>query len=235
MSKKWGRFYFFTIAKLKNRTVHFFSKAVTLVELIVAVTIVSVIILSIYNIDTYTHNQVINTQRRTVVQNELSHTLEHMGKYVQLANGNNVVAANNAIQSILSGFRVRFDFNRTPGDLNDDIWINYQLNANSITASATCVTPGCTALAPFLATFINNEVLTARVLPNFLSIVPADPLPANPPAGFYASVADLLTGDPGGWVEVVLVGRFIPGNNVTPRNPQMVLRSRLICNSCSTN
>lgn len=206
----------------------FSTKSVTLIELIISVTIVSVIILSIYSIDNFSRNQVINSERRVKVQNELAYTLEHMGKYVQQAIGN-VSDPGNLAPAIEyfppgnpSGFRVRVDFNQTPSNLNDDPWIRYRLvNPNTIRVSCS---GGCPA------SFINEDLITRVLNANgFINPIPAI-LPDPPTDGFYATI-----GDNGSSVEVVLIGRFRPDENRSLRNPEAVMRTRLICNSCSTN
>jgi len=156
------------------------------------------------------------------VQNELSFALGHMGKYVQQAIGNvNAPGIEYFPPGNPNGFRVRVDFKQTPWDLTDDSWVRYRLvNPNTIRASCA----GCPAF------FINNEDLTTRVLNanGFVSPIPAI-LPDPPTDGFYATIVD------GSSVEVVLIGRFRPGENESLSNPQVTMRTRLICNSCSTN
>lgn len=204
----------------------FSTKSVTLIELIISVTIVSVIILSIYSIDTFSRNQVINSERRVKVQNELAYTLEHMGKYVQQALGNVTRPAIEYFPNSVNpdGFQIWLDINETPGVTGDDGWIRYRL-INNNTIRVNCGGPGGCPTG-----FINNEDLNTRVLTNnFVSPIPAL-LPDPPTDGFYATI-----GDNGSSVEVVLIGRFRPNESRSLRNPEAAMRTKLICNSCSTN
>jgi Tfp pilus assembly protein PilE len=183
------------------------NRSITLVELLISVTVVGVIILSFYSIDTFSRNQVVNSDRRTKLQNELSYALDHMGKYVQQGIGNNSSAANQGIQSTASGFRVRVDFNnpQTPLALTDDAWINYSLNSNNLTTSCTPI--GAGTCGSFTAETFSGRIIT-----------------------FTPQV-----GDNGTTVNVYLVGRYDPAQAASQRNPQVEMRTKLICSSCSLN
>ncbi len=203
------------------------TKSVTLVELIISVTIVSFIILSFYSIDTFSRNQVVNSERRTRVQNDLSYVLDHMGKYVQQANGDNAALSNNAIVLIPgSGFKVRVDLNtplKTPSNLNDDVWISYSLTGNTLSVSCNVIGTGSCAsfTGETLSTKIRNGFVNNDTMP--------DSLPVNPVAGFYVKIIN------GSTVYVGLVGHFKPTENMSLSNPQVSMKAKLICNSCSTN
>jgi len=178
-------------------------KSVTLVELLISVTVVSIMILSFYSIETFSHNQVINSDRRAKVQNELSYAVEHMSKYVLQGIGNNSTVNNRAIQTWGTGFQVRVDFNnsQTPSVLSDDGWIRYVRSGNNL--NVTCVG----TCGSFAATTLSSKVMTFTPLP----------------------------GDNGTSVNIYLVGRYNPSQAISLRNPQVEVRTKLICSSCSIN
>ncbi|MDD5476612.1 MAG: hypothetical protein PHG87_00150 [Candidatus Omnitrophica bacterium] len=205
-------------------------KSITLVELLISIIIVTIMILSFYSLETFTQGQVINSDRRAKVQNQLAYALEHMSKYVQQAQGNltrppiEYFPAGNP-----DGFRVWVDFNQTPWDLTDDSWVRYQINGNTITAS--CGGGSCPAS-------FNNENLTTKVLSNFSAGIMPSPLPNNPAAGFYVKIDPNSSGSPN-VVEIGLVGRYNPSQPYTLAtrltNPQVQMKTRIICNNSSTN
>ncbi|MFA4934026.1 MAG: type II secretion system protein [Candidatus Omnitrophota bacterium] len=183
------------------------NRSVSLVELLISVAVVSIMILSFYSIDTFSRNQVLNSDRRAKVQNELSYALEHMGKYVQQGVGNNLASDNQAIQTFAGGFRVRVDFNipQNPFSLNNKAWIRYRRAGNNLIVS--CSTTGSGTCGSF-----TGETLSSRVM-----------------------TFDSTPADNGTSVYVNLVGRYTPAAAVSLRNPQVEVRTKLICNSCSYN
>ncbi len=107
------------------------KKAITLVELIVAVTLVAVIILGINSISIFSHYQVISSDRRTRVQNEVSYCLDHMAKNMGRAVGD---LSRDPIEwyGDNKGVRVRVDSNSN-GEADDgDTWIGYRHEGNQI-------------------------------------------------------------------------------------------------------
>lgn len=225
--KKGGRFYF-------SRTVPLFSffskrlngiKSITLIELLISIIIVSIMVLSFYSLEEYSHSQTVYSLRRSKVQDDLNYALEFISKYVQQANG---TKNDPGIEPIGSGFRVRVDLHagplQTPSDTSDDGWISYSLSGNTLSASCsgTC--------GSFVA-----EDLSSRIIPGFSNTVMPDPMPSSPAAGFYVRI-DPDSSGMSNVVEVGLVGRYDPATAVQiTTNPQVGMKSRLICNSCSTN
>ena len=198
-------------------------RAVTLLELLISITIVSIMVLTIYGIYTYSHLQMLNVERREEVQNGLSYALEYMSKYVQQANGITgsppIILYPNS--SSPTGFQVRVDFNApsTPSNLSDDAWVSYSLSGNTLTAA--CTGTGC----PF-----TSQVLSINIIANFVN----GTIPATPTSGFYTSIDSL-----GNVVDVGLVGQYYPTVAITTANkltnPQVVLRTKIVCNNASTN
>lgn len=192
----------------------------TLFELLISILVVSIMVLSFYSLETYSHSQVIYSDRRVKVQNDITYALEHMSKYVQQAQGRQAIQV--FPPGSPDGFRVWVDFNQTS-------WVRYRLSANTITAS-------CGGSCP--ASFTNNENLTTKVLSNFSNGIMPSPLPDNPAAGFYVKINPDSLGD--NLVEIGLVGRYKPTEAITlatrlTSNPQVEMKTRLICNSCPSN
>ncbi|MDP2928214.1 MAG: hypothetical protein Q8N80_05405 [Candidatus Omnitrophota bacterium] len=227
------------------------TKSISLVELMISIMIVSTMVLSFCSLENYSHKQVLSADRRTKVQNSLAYCLEHMSKYVQQANGDK----NNPPIKLYSvsgsapwtGFQVRFDCGapstlliphpQTPSDLTDDVWVYYTLSGNTLSVGCTGLNCGNCSVDHPVPPVSPGEVLSDKFAANFSNTI----LPASPPdnVGFYV-VLDSLPGNlVGSFVDVGLVGRFYP--TVVPTlttkltNPQIAIKTKLICSNSSTN
>lgn len=92
-------------------------RAVTLLELLIAITIMSLIVLGFSSIDLFSRYHVITSDRRATIQNEASYVLEHMTKEISKAIGdvnNKPLSIENNNQRI----RVYIDANQD-GQRND--------------------------------------------------------------------------------------------------------------------
>ncbi|MDP3041568.1 MAG: hypothetical protein Q8N62_02380 [Candidatus Omnitrophota bacterium] len=211
-------------------------KSVTLVELMISIIVVATMVLSFYSLETYGHLQIINADRRAKVQNNLAYCMEYMSKYVQQANGdvNNppIKLYPNPISP--RGFEVRVDcqVTQTPLDLTDDVWVYYALTGNNLRSG--CRGAGCGSCSSVRPVFVPAEILSNKIVANFNnSVLPVIPL-YGASDGFYVVVDPL-----GNFVDVGLVGRYDPSQVPTLAtrltNPQVELKTRLICNNASTN
>src|SRR3989338_5081842 len=63
------------------------KKSITLLELLIAITLLSVIVLGFTSIDLFSRYHVLTADRRAKVQNEASYVLEHMAKEMVRAIG----------------------------------------------------------------------------------------------------------------------------------------------------
>lgn len=185
-------------------------------ELLIAIVLFSIIVLGLSNIDIFSRLHVISSDRRAQLQNELSNALEHMGKRVIQGVGDQGQAANRPIQQRVAndGFRVRVDPNQTLQDLNDDLWLNYVLNGNTLSSTCTQISADSPACPP-------NEILSTHIMPGVAFTIMPSPLP-NPPQGYYINLTDNDT-----TIEVGLVARFRPANNISPENPQIEMKFRM--------
>lgn len=194
------------------------SKAVTLLELIISIVLLSVIILGLGSVNLFSHFHMIAADRASVVQNEVSFVLSHMQVRVAQASG---MFNNQAVRAwdppAGRGIMMRIDAAGTPRDYNDDTWVGYQQNAgtNTITfCNRIIVGPW-----PWACPAGNREVLTTRIL--------------TPALGGFNYV--LLPGGEG--VNITLTGRWdaAAGNAVDLRNPIVIERTELRSHSASAN
>ena len=64
------------------------SKAVTLMELLMALVVLTLIILGLLNIDMFGRYQVLSSNRRAQLQNQVSFLIDHISKQILFAEGN---------------------------------------------------------------------------------------------------------------------------------------------------
>lgn len=113
------------------------QKSMTLVELLIAIALLSIIVLGLGNIDIFGHIQVLSSDRRTRLHNGASFILGHMTKEISRAIGNELVfGADNVVNTAnISGnnaIRVYIDSDATGGigdgkrDTVTDRWIAYR-------------------------------------------------------------------------------------------------------------
>lgn len=105
-------------------------KAVTLLELLIAITLLAVIVVAFTSIDVFTRFHVLSADRRAKIQNEVSFVLEHMNKNIAQAIGNrNALPINRTNFQDYSALRIRIDSNND-GRLNltSDLQIAYAYN-----------------------------------------------------------------------------------------------------------
>lgn len=73
------------------------KKAVTLLELIIAITLLVIVVMGFSSIDLFSRNQVITSDKRAQVQNEVAYVLEHMTKQINKAIGNEWVYGSDTV------------------------------------------------------------------------------------------------------------------------------------------
>lgn len=195
-------------------------KSFTLIELLVSMVIVTLMVVGFYSFEIYSNTQVLDTNRRVKVQSDLVYIVEHMSRYIQQANGdeNNPPIILYPTVGVKRGFQVRYDCNvvQTPSDLTDDVWVYYALVGNNLSV-------GCSGIC----SSVPAEVLSSKIVMGFNNSI----MPVNPTDGFYVSVDAL-----GNLVNIGLVGRYDPSRPVSGRyvNPQVTIKTKVICNSASS-
>jgi len=187
------------------------KKGVTLLELLIAMVLLGVIVLTFASIENFGRFHTINADRRAKVQNEVSFLLSHIAKSIQSAVGD---VNNPPIQGLADGFRVRIDTNAiaTPGIFTDDLFFNYRLAANTLNFSCTPAgagSPACPA----------DEVLSNRIV----SGVRFGAIPTHPTQGLNIFITDSASK-----LEVALVARYDPASAVSVDNPEVTLKSRFL-------
>lgn len=135
-----------------------FRKSVTLIELLIAMSLLAVMILGINSIDIFSRFHFFSTDRQAKVQNDVSFCLEHMTKNLASAIGNELLSAQNptvfispnstntAILSVFAdgnGNGIR----DAAGGINDDRWIGYTFNSstNILSYCNWCADSTCSA------------------------------------------------------------------------------------------
>lgn len=207
-------------------------KAVTLIELMISIMVVAIMVLSFFSLQSFSSRQVMNADRRSKVQNSLSSCLDHMSKYVQQATGDKTTLP---IQMLANGFKVDYDCKRTPSNLADDVWISYTLTGHNLSVVCTGANCGTGALPedPCKAVSTTSEVLSTRIASNFSDVSPSA-LPSPLVNGFTISRATL-----GNFIDIGLVGLYDPTQAKSTgavgfQNPQVEMKTKIICNSASS-
>jgi Tfp pilus assembly protein PilV len=140
------------------------SPGITLIELVIAITLVSLVVVGLSNINIFSHSQALEASRRTTVQNEVTLALDHMTKEISRAIGD----ANNFPVLITSpGLRVRVDSNLNGRyDAGDD-QIAYSFSGNQIGYFSRCCSgsPALVArrIVEFTPTLTSNYYLNVRI------------------------------------------------------------------------
>ena len=143
-------------------------KSITLVELLIAISLLAIMILGINSVDIFSRYHFLSTDRRAKIQNSVSLCLEHMNKNLASAIGNETLyGANSAVYvhpnstntDVLS---VLADSNgngsRDVGTSNDDYWIGYNFTSSTKRFSycGQCTTYTCAACSITQETLANN-------------------------------------------------------------------------------
>jgi hypothetical protein len=104
------------------------NKSVTLLELLIAISLLGLLVIGISSIETFSRHQLTATNIRSKLQNEVSFLLEHMAKNINVAIGDVV---NYPVSEISDGIKIRVDSNQD-GLLNvaSDKEIAYRFNVS---------------------------------------------------------------------------------------------------------
>jgi len=105
-------------------------KALTLIELLIAVILISVLLLAVISMDRFTRHHMVSSDRRSKLQNEVSLAIDHMSKNILNAIGDTVRPPFNFRAD---GFTVQVD---TSGngqlDVGTDAIYGYRLSNNQL-------------------------------------------------------------------------------------------------------
>ena len=155
------------------------DNAVTLMELLVALILLTIIVMGLGSIDLFSRFHVISSGRRSRLQNEVSLALDHMSKHIVVSYGNEVVSGPNTVISVavnnpnVNGDRISFHV-----DSNDDgtaeLWRACRYNGNRIEYCPNCTdgTAVCNACNPAWGSDPANSLGTH--ITNFQLVKPHD-------------------------------------------------------------
>jgi Tfp pilus assembly protein PilE len=194
------------------------DKSVTLIELIVAISLVAVMILGINNISIFSHNHAISSDRRAKVQNNVSLCLEHITKQgVKTIGNERIFGSNTAVltDTVLPETSLAFFIDANGDgrkDTSNDHWIkytfsgspNYELSYGDNCGSSSA--PGTCSSTEVLAKKIT--VFTPTKVTNFTE---------------------------GNHVEVEITGLWNPLASASQFNPEITMRTTIQLPSVSTN
>lgn len=188
------------------------KKSVTLLELLIAITLMGLVILAFSSIDLFSRYHVITADRRAKLQNEASLVVDHITKTVMQASGD---INNNGIRACTNGFAARIDAHNTPSDYSDDHWMGYERSGNILRycGDLSVGFPNCDCqTSPFWQN-LSNHIL-------------------NDPQGFVYNFLENNTG-----VDVTVRARWNtdPAFAVSPDNPEVVLNSHIYSHSASSH
>ena len=168
------------------------KNGITLVELLIALILLSVIVLAVNSINISSHSHVISSDRRAKLQNEASIALAHMNKEISRAIGNELIFGADSVVStgnILTNNAIRVYIDSDAGgglgdgirDTLTDRWIAYRFSgATGVTATEyqlwycpQCTDATCVTCNPAWAT---TENIIAK---NIAAFTPTKPVNAN--------------------------------------------------------
>jgi len=200
----------------------YLRKSLTLIELLIAIGLLSVIILAISNIDLFTRFHTISADRRAKLQNEVSYALEHMTKQISGAIG---YSGDWAVKAYTDnkGVRVRIDNNPANGRIDaTDSWLAYRHENIGTTDSEIRFYADAGSTETPAGTY---ETIARRIAIT---------------SGTFYGVEFSGNFDASGWlndntIEVKIVGRWEPAQAASPDNPEVVIRTKIKMPSVSTH
>ena len=196
------------------------NKSVTLLELLIVIVIFGLIIVGITSINVFSRHNVVSSDRRTRLQNEVSLCFEHITKQGLRTIGNETIYGANSAVSIVPNTSLSFYVDRNSNgrredpSLNIDTWVSYTFNPATyrLTFCANCgSSPTC------VCTAANTEVISEKIVA------------FNP-----TKVANFTQGN---HVEVLITARWDPSQpsaTASSENPEMNMRAAIDLPSVST-
>jgi len=108
-------------------------KSFSLIELVMAISLLGVIILAVSNIDIFSRYHYAATDRRAKLQNDVSLCLEHIAKNASRAIGNETFFGANSVVSMgVNTLSIFIDANKNGSiDAGMDYWVRYKLEPSS--------------------------------------------------------------------------------------------------------
>jgi len=199
-------------------------KSLTLLELLVAVVLFSLVVIGFSSIDLFSNYHVLSSDKRARLQNELYLVIEHMKKEMGKAVGNEVafganstvnldnINGNQAIQVYLdgNGNGIRDTLIASPTE-NDDHWIAYVFTGST----------GAEAdryQIWYYPLFIDSNSAHEVIARHIYAITVTNGLSSN-----------------NNYLDIELFTRWAPGVGYSTKNPQVNMQARINMHSVSTN
>lgn len=206
-----------------------FNRSITLIELLIAVSLLSVIVLAFMSIDVFSRYHVSGSDIRIRLQNEVSLILDHMAKNIGRSIGNEqingadsvvTVTPNVSIRAYIdgSGDGERQDPIAGPGT-GDDRFIMYRFDDSGPNANLVRYCPRCQNIScNFNQCLDAVDVLGSHII-TFEPSKPSSPLAVN-----YVDVNVRACWNPASLADCG-----------SPDNPDVIMRTRVKMPSVSTN
>jgi len=216
------------------------NKSVSLIELLIAIALLSVIVIGFSSIDSFSRYHLLTSERRAKLQNEVSYCLEHMSKNISRAIGNERVNGAKSVIKIRSDDKradvlIYIDANGNgrrddPAPLGvnptlgQDHWVGYRYvrtpdsvltTPNSIWYCGLCRNADCA----FSQCLVSNERLVGGRISDFAPSVNRNP--------------DSTLGD--NIVNVNITARWQPSQPASGDNPEVTMRNRIKMPGVSTH
>ena len=207
-------------------------------ELLVAIALLSLIVLFLSSIDLFSHHNVISSDRRVKVQNEVSYVLERMNKEIVRAIGNERVNGPNTVVNTgnIAGdaaIRVYIDANGNGARdtaAGTDCWIAYRLRPATALPVADryqirycprCTAATCVTCAAPNAWGTADNILSRQITTPFIPTKPGGATLSDN----FVTIEITACWDPDG----------VPEACGTSTNPSVTMRTRIKMPSVSTN
>jgi len=181
------------------------SRALTLLELLIAAFLIGVIVLAIGNIEIFSRYHVTAAERRARLQNQISFALDHMNKNFTNAIG---TIMDRAVIREANGIRVRIDSNGNGQIDASDIWTAYRHEALSGNDSVIRFYPDIIN-SPGASEVISHHIALDSTGLEFLG---------NFDASNQLNDSSL---------EVKVTARWLPNQPSSQDNPELSMRSRI--------
>jgi prepilin-type N-terminal cleavage/methylation domain-containing protein len=193
------------------------KNAVTLLELIIALSIFSLMFLAFASIQLFSRFHFLNSSRRASLQNEVMYVLEHMARHITGTNAQGGAIGNVGGPPVSdttitgkTGFNVRVDSNGNGSWDAADVWIGYAYDSSNKILFYADVSDTAT-----------YEALTQSRIMGDLSTTSANDT--------YAAYNYSYN-----YLKVQITARWDPSKPETRENPQVVMSSRIKMPAVST-
>lgn len=193
------------------------NHSVTLLELLLAISLLGLMVLAFYNVDLFSRYQLHTADKRAKVQNEASYALEHIAREISKAIGSYTPANQRPIdiESIAGDtiLEARIDSDNDHRVSAGDKWIAYRYTGNTgsdkyqIWYCPQCSNKPCADCTP---NWNDSSNVLARNITGFDLMYPND----DPPNDYSC-------------VHVTIIGRWDATQAASSDNPQVTLHSRI--------